>query len=80
VDVVLDRDWNPEQRSPLPRDQPALGLGRFAAGGLGAQATEGVQGRLAGLDPGEGVVEQLERTEIPRGETARLVEQGAIVE
>ncbi|CAM5442275.1 hypothetical protein SCALM49S_05897 [Streptomyces californicus] len=58
VGVVLDGDRYAEERQPLPRREPAVGLGGLGQGRFGAQVAEGVEGGLGGLDTGEGVGHQ----------------------
>lgn len=55
IGVVLDRDRHAEERQPLPRREPPVGLGGLGEGRFGPQVAEGVEGGLGGLDAGEGV-------------------------
>lgn len=53
VGVVLDRHRDPEQREPLPRREPPVGVRGLGERGLVTQLTEGVEALMARLDARE---------------------------
>jgi len=76
VDVVLDRDRDPEQRRALTGGESALRLLCLRPSIVGADQSKAIQRSLAGLDPIQGCLQQLLRSEYPGGEPTCLLAQG----
>ena len=72
VDVVLDRHRDAEQRQPLARVEPPLGVGRLGPRRRSPDDPEGVQRRIESLDPLEVRFEQRGGCDLPRRQVPRL--------